>query len=465
MVDDRDTKSSALIVTTASSFLTPLALATVPVALPSIGSFFKIDVMLLGWIATSYILSAAIFLVPLGKIADMYGRKKIFLIGTLIFTLTSFFLGISNGPYMLIVFRIFQGIGGAMIFGTAIAILSSVFPPGERGKALGINVAGVYLGLSIGPFLGGVLTQNLGWRSVFLLNCPLGIFIAILTAIKLKGEWADAKNDSFDFLGSLIYSIMLLCIIYGFSNIRTDRGMILMITGILVMVTFVLWETKTKNPIIEMKLFITNKVFTMSNLAALLNYSATFAVGFILSFYLQYIKSLSPQSTGIVLVSQPIMQAILSPLAGKLSDRIEPRIVASTGMALTASGLFLLSFIQNDTNIMYIVISLIILGCGFALFASPNTNAIMSSVENRYYGVASSMLATMRLLGQLFSMGVAMLIFAIYMGHVEISHAHHVQLLQSTKTAFLVFGVLCIFGIFISLTRGNLRENSKKTIH
>jgi MFS family permease len=176
-----DTKRSALIVTTISSFLTPLALATVNVALPSIGRAFSIDVITLSWIATANILSAAIFLVPLGKIADMYGRKSIFLLGIVIFTFSSFLLGISINPNMLIIFRVIQGIGGAMIFGTGIAILSSVYPPGERGRVLGINVAAVYIGLATGPFLGGVLTQHLGWRSIFLVNCPAGVFIMILT--------------------------------------------------------------------------------------------------------------------------------------------------------------------------------------------------------------------------------------------------------------------------------------------
>lgn len=462
--DMKETKNSALIVTTTSSFLTPLALATVPVALPTIGKVFNIDVIVLSWIATAYILSASVFLVPFGKIADTYGRKKVFLIGTIIFTVSSFFLGISNGTIMLIVFRVIQGIGSAMIFGTSIAILSSVFPPGERGRVLGINVAGVYLGISVGPFLGGVLTEHVGWRSIFLFNCPMGLFILFLTVIKLKGEWADLRKEKFDLAGSIIYSIMLFCLMYGFSKLQSSAGKLLILIGIAGLVVFVLWEKRVKNPIIDMQLFISNKVFTMSNLAALLNYSATFAVSFLLSFYLQHIKNLSPQQTGLILVAQPIVQAIISPIAGKVSDKVEPRIVASFGMSVTALGLFSLSLIKGNTPIFYIIVSLIILGIGFAFFASPNTNAIMSSVENRYYGIASSMLATMRLLGQLFSMGVAMLTFALYMGHVELSYVEYGKLLDSIKTAFIVFGLFCLCGIFFSLARGNLRENSKKTI-
>jgi len=452
------TKRSALIVTTTSSFLTPLALSTVNIALPSIGRFFSLDVMTLSWIATAYLLSAAIFLVPFGKIADIYGRKKIFVLGTAIFTASSFILGISNGPVILIIFRVFQGIGGAMIFGTGIAILSSVFPLGERGKVLGINVAAVYVGLSVGPFLGGILTQQIGWRSIFLFNCPLGIFIIILTLKRLKGDWSEGRKDSFDIIGSLIYSIMLLFLMYGFSKLPSVKGIWLIIIGIAGLSGFAWWETKVKHPIIDMSLFMTNRVFTLSNLAALLNYSATFAVGFLLSLYLQYIKKLSPQTAGLILVSQPFVQAILSPLAGRASDRIEPRIVASLGMAWTAIGLILLAFLTDTTGILYTVITLIIIGTGFALFASPNTNAIMSSVESRFYGVASSMLATMRILGQLFSMGVAMLIFAIYMGEFEASASQHIHLMRSIKTAFIIFGLLCIFGVYISLTRGDLRK-------
>ncbi|MCX8110780.1 MAG: MFS transporter [Syntrophorhabdaceae bacterium] len=453
-----ETRRSALIVTTITSFLTPLALATVNVALPSIGRAFSIDVMTLSWIATAYILSAAIFLVPLGRVADIYGRKKIFLLGIIIFTVASFLLGVSISPRMLIIFRVLQGIGGAMIFGTGIAILSSVYPPGERGRVLGINVAAVYIGLAAGPFLGGVLTQQLGWRSIFLFNCPAGVFIIILTIKRLKADWAEARGESFDIVGSIIYSIMLLSIMYGFSRLPSFMGTILILGGILGIPAFVLWEKRTKNPIIEISLFMTNRIFTLSNLAALLNYSATFAVGFLLSFYLQLIKGLKPQEAGIILVSQPVVQAILSPLAGRSSDRIEPRIVASTGMAITASGLYLLAFLTKTSGLAYTIACLIILGAGFALFASPNTNAIMSSVENRYYGVASSMLATMRLLGQLFSMGVAMLIFALYMGDVKVMPAHYTSLMASIKTAFIVFGILCTGGVFISLTRGDLRK-------
>lgn len=452
-----EVEKSALIAVTLSSFLTPFAVSSVNVALPTIGREFAMDAISLNWVATAYLLSSAIFLVPFGRLADIQGRKKLFIYGTFIFTITSLLLAISNSGAMLIFLRAIQGIGGAMIFGTGVAILTSVFPVGERGKVLGINVAAVYIGLSTGPFLGGFLTQQLGWRSIFYLNIPLGCLIIAFCALKLKGEWSEAKGEKFDLAGSLIYCFMLLSIMYGFSLLPAISGAWLILIGALGMLVFIQWELKVKNPVLNLNLFKENTVFAFSNLAALINYSATFAVGFLLSLYLQYIKGLNPQEAGVVLVSQPAVQAIFSPLAGRLSDKIEPRIVASSGMALTAAGLFLFTFLSEETALEFIIASLILLGFGFALFSSPNTNAVMSAVDKRFYGIASATLGTMRLTGQMLSMGIAMLIFAIYIGRVEINPTIYPHLLRSTQIAFGIFAALCFAGIFASLARGKLR--------
>lgn len=407
--------------------------------------------------ATSYLLAAAMFLVPLGKIADMHGRKRIFTYGISIYTLSSFLSAISTSATLLICFRIMQGIGGAMIFGTGVAILTSVFPVGERGKALGINAAAVYLGLSLGPILGGFLTQNFGWRSVFLANVVLGLIIMAFIFWKLEGEWAEAKGEKFDFIGSIIYGLALIAIMYGFSLLPAVSGGWLILAGVLGVLAFVGWEIRVESPILNMGLFRNNTVFAFSNLAALINYSATSAVGFLLSLYLQYIKGLGPQNAGLILISQPIVMAVLSPLAGRLSDRIESRIIASTGMAMTVVGLVLLIFLDETTALGFIIASLVFLGLGFALFSSPNTNAVMSSVEKRSYGVASATLGTMRLIGQMLSMGIAMLIFAIYVGKVQITPEYYSLFLVSIRRALIIFAALCFGGIFASLARGNVR--------
>jgi EmrB/QacA subfamily drug resistance transporter len=457
-------KNVALIVATLSSFLTPFMGSSVNIALPSIGGEFQLNAVILSWVATAYLLAAAMFLVPFGRIADIYGRKKIFTGGVIIYTLSSLLAAISTSAAMLISFRVLQGIGGAMIFGTGVAILTSVFPPGDRGRALGINAAAVYIGLSLGPPAGGFLTEHFGWRSVFLTNVFLGLIIIIAIIWGLKGEWRGAKGEKVDFTGAIIYSLALVAVMYGFSLLPAMIGGVLIITGVLGILGFIRWEMRVESPLLNISLFRNNSVFTFSNLAALINYSATSATGFLLSLYLQYVKGVGPEHAGLILVSQPVVMAVLSPLAGRLSDRVEPRLLASIGMALTTLGLVLLAFLNQDTGFGFILTSLIILGSGFGLFSSPNTNAVMSSVEKKFYGVASGTLSTMRLIGQMLSLGIAMLLFALYLGQVQITPEYYPLFVKSIRTAFIIFAVLCFGGIFASLARGKVRGNEKGTV-
>ena len=450
-------KKVVLLITTLSSFLAPFMGSSVFIGLPSIGEEFNMDVVLLSWVPLAYLLAAAIFLVPFGRIADIYGRKRIFKYGITIDIIASILLAFSFSEMELILLRVVQGIGAAMIFGTSVAILTSVYPPQERGKALGITVAGVYSGLSLGPVVGGFLTQYFGWRSIFLSYVPLELIIIVLTLWKLEGEWADAKGEKLDVTGSAIYGFSLAALMYGFSSLTETYGALLITVSIIGLAAFVRWELIVKNPVLDMHLFRNNTVFSLSTLAALINYSATFAVAFFLTIYLQDVRGLSPQNASLVFVSQPIMMTIFSPVAGWLSDRVEPRVVASIGMAFTTLGLLLFSFLNEGTALEYVVASLIIIGFGFALFSSPNTNAVMSSVEKRFYGVASATLGTMRLTGQMLSTGIATLILAIYVGKVRIAPENYFLYMRSEKAAFTVFAILCFIGIFASFARGRIR--------
>ena len=456
-MNDKTTKLSALIIASISSFLTPFMISSVNIALPAIGKEFKTDAVLLSWVATSYLLAAAVALVPLGKLADIFGRKKMFLGGQIIVTITYLLAAMSVSAPMLIVVRIFQGVGGAMVYATSIAILTSVYPPQERGKVLGIAVAAVYIGLSCGPFFGGWLTQHFTWRSIFIVNFPLGLFIIWLVVWKLKGEWTGAQGDKFDLSGSVIYGLAIVAIMYGITIIPAPASIGVILAGILALAGFVKWETRVRYPVFEVSLFMENRTFAYSCLAALINYSATFAVAFLLSLYLQYIKGLTPQGAGVVLIAQPIVMAVFSPLAGKLSDRIEPRLIASLGMALTTLGLILLALINQRTTLLFVISSLMVLGFGFALFSSPNMNAIMSAVDKKYYGIASGSVGTMRLLGQMLSMGIATLVIALYIGRVRITPDLYPLLISSIKVAFTISACLCAAGIFFSLYRGDLR--------
>lgn len=421
------------------------------------GKELALDTVSLGWVTTSYLLASAIFLVPFGRVADIYGRKRVFILGVFIYTVASFLLTMSASPVMVIALRIPQGIGAAMIFGTGVAILTSVFPVEERGKALGINSASVYLGLSLGPFLGGILTQQLGWRSIFLVNVPLGLIIIPIASSGLRGEWAEARGERLDLLGSLVYSLTLTTLMYGLYLLPASSGVWLVLIGEVGVLVFFNVEARSQSPILNVNLFKGNTAFTFSNLAALINYSATYAVSFLLSLYLQSIKGLNPQNAGLVLVSQPFVQAAFSPVAGRLSDRMEPRVIASIGIALTSAALFALAVLMQATSVELIIACLVLLGIGLALFASPNTNAVMSSVERQLYGVASATIGTMRLLGQMLSMGITMLILTAFMGRAQITPEYYPLFLQSTMIIFMTFAALCFIGIFASLARGKVQ--------
>jgi len=456
-MNDPVIKRFALIIATLASFLTPFMVSSINIALPAIGQEFQMNAVLMGWVPTSYILAAAVFLVPFGRLADIHGRKRVFAWGMWIFTASSLLCAFSSSSAVLITLRAIQGFGSAMIFGTGMAILTSVYPAAERGRVLGINVAAVYLGLSLGPVLGGFLTHQFGWRSIFLVNVPIGLFVIYFVAAKLKMEWAEARGEQFDVVGSLIYGITLVMAMYGLSRLPAQSGVLLVAAALIGTVLFVVWEMRTNSPLLNMDLFFHNAAFAFSNLAALINYSATFALTFLMSLYLQYIKGFTPQHAGLVMIAQPVVMALFSPLAGRLSDKIEPRIVASLGMGFTAVGLFLFTFLDQDTHLGLIVAGLLVLGFGFALFSSPNTNAVMSSIEKRFYGVGSATLGTMRLTGQMLSMGIAMLIFSILIGNERITPEYYPLFLKSVRTAFLIFSALCCAGIFASLARGKVR--------
>jgi len=456
-VDYAANKRPALVITTLASFLTPFGISSVNIALPSIGKDFSMDAILLSWVTMVYLLTSAMFFVPFGKIADIYGRKKIFTYGILIFTLASAGSAISNSAVMLICFRILQGFGASAIYPIGAAILTSTFPARELGKVLGINGAAVYLGFSSGPFFGGLLTHHLGWRSIFLVNVLVGFIAILFIFLKLKGEWREAKEEKFDAAGSVLFSIILLFVLYGFSQLSTMLGVGLVLAGCLGIWLFVRWETKVRSPVLEIKLFRSSRVFAFSNLATIIHASASSAIPFLLSLYLQYVRKMNPENAGLILIAQPVVQVLCSPFSGKLSDRIEPRIVASIGLVLTGLGIFLLIVLNEKTTLAFIVGDLVLLGFGSALFAVPNANAVMSSVESRSYGVASGLLSTMRITGMAFSMGIALLIFTIYLGKVEITPETYAVFLRCTKLAFTLFAILCFGGTFASLARGNIR--------
>jgi len=446
-----------LLITTTSSFLAPFMSSSLNIALPRIGAEFQLNAVVLGWVATAYLLSAAVFLVPFGRLGDIYGRRRIFSSGVILFAAASLLSALSVSGPMLIAARVLQGWGGSMIFGTGTAMLTSAYPPGERGAALGINTAAVYSGLSLGPVLGGVLTQSLGWRSLFLLNAGLGVFLAAAVLLLIKREWREARGEPFDTAGSTLFGLTLITLMYGFSRLPSAVGFALIAVGAALGALFLRVEDRSAHPVLNLGLFRENRLFAFSNLAAFINYSATAASGFLLSLYLQYVKGLSPRAAGLVLVAQPVIMAAASPVTGRLSDRIEPRLLASGGMALSSAGLLTLAFLRQDSPLAVVVGCLVLLGLGFGLFSSPNTNAVMSSVDKRALGVASATLGTMRLTGQMFSMGVSLLVIALFLGRVKITPERLPDFMRGLRAAYVIFAVLCAAGVFASTARGRRR--------
>lgn len=450
---ESENKNILLGVVMVTSFINPFMGAAINIALPHIAKELNMGTLGMSWVGMSFLLSSAVFLVPMGKIADIKGRKRIFLYGNIIVTLASAICALAQSPAILLTGRVVQGIGASMMFGTGMALVTSAFPPQKRGKAIGLVVSAVYLGLSAAPVLGGLLTQYWGWRSLFYITIPIGALVVILTATLLKNDWADARQDPFDWRGSLVYILSMSVLMIGFTKLPNPLAILASIFGLAGIIGFVRLEMKTASPVINIQLFRHNRIFAFSNLAALINYAATFAISFLLSLYLQYIKGLSPRDTGLLLITQPIVMTIFASISGRLSDRYNPNRLSSMGMSIIVLGLMLLVAVDAETSGGYIMAVLVVLGMGFGLFSSPNTNAIMSSVQKQELGIASATVSTMRLTGQMFSMGLATMILQIYLGSTKSIIEQPDNFIRSFRTAFILFALLCMAGVFAALAR------------
>jgi MFS family permease len=397
---------------------------------------------------------------PIGRWADIYGIFKTYKTGMIIFTIASLMCGIVKTGFWFIVFRFIQGFGSAFSNATSSAILVSSFPQQYRGRILGISVSSVYLGLATGPFFGGIITQYLGWRALFYLSTILGIFVTILAFLVLKDEKESytKKSEQFRYLESIVYMIGLILLIYGASKIPNSIGWALMLAGIIVLIIFINIEKKSQSPLLDIKLFSHNRLFAFSNMAALINYIATYSIVFLLSLYLQKIKGLNPRDAGSILIAQPIVMTIFSPITGRLSDKIQPHILASSGMMICTLGLLSLSFLTPAFPIFLIIIILLTIGFGFALFSSPNMNTIMSSVEKHQLGLASASAATMRILGQITSMTIVTIYFSILISNQSIQNASPAVFLSIVKNGFLTFAIICLIGVYFSFNRGKLHR-------
>ena len=447
-----------LLIVTATSFVTPFMGSALNIAIPTIGREFSSSATLLSWVATSYILATATCLLPAGRFADINGRSRVYKAGILLFSTATLLCSLADSIAWLIFMRVIQGIGASFIFSTGMAILAAAYPPESRGKALGYSTASTYVGLSAGPVLGGLISFHFGWRIIFGISAILGFVVFFIACRFLRKEESAAAGERFDTVGCGLYMSGLVASLYGFSFLMdglTPR--LILAIGLALLGAFFRYELRREHPLLEIHLFTDNVTFAFSNLAAMINYSATFAVGFLASLHLQVVMNLDARAAGWVMLSQPFLMALFSPFAGRLSDKVEPRIVASGGMALTTLGLLMFVFVTRDTTLPVIMAELALIGLGFAFFSSPNNNAIMGSVGKEKYGIAASSLATMRMSGQAVSMSIVALIMTVHGGRAAMGADSVDMVLASTQSALIVFTALSTAGIFFSLKRGRVR--------
>ncbi|MFY1643648.1 MFS transporter [Methanoculleus bourgensis] len=443
-----------LVLITIATFLNPFTGTAINLALPVIGTEFSADATMLAWVSSAYLLSSVIFLLPAGKLGDSRGKVTVFMAGIVVYTAGAILTIFTPTIGTLLAFRFLQGIGGAMLYANSVALITHLYPAGERGYAIGLNITAVYAALSLGPFLGGILTQFFGWRSIFVVTALIAAPV-LFSADKFPAFLNDRHREDFDIPGLVLSSALILCLFLGLAKATTPTGLALLAAALLLGVAFFRVERRHPSPLLPVSLLASNRVFASSNLAALINYSATYAVGFLLSLYLQYIRGYEPAAAGTLLLVQPVIQIFVAPVAGRLADRIRPGLIAAGGLALSAACLFGLAALSETTPVAAIIVILAVLGVGVGLFSSPNTTAVMGSVGKRYYGSASAMVAMMRSLGMMMSMGLVLVVFAVIMGSTVVTPAIFPEFLASMNLIFLVFAVLSVFGIFLSLKKNN----------
>ena len=444
-----ESKNLVLILCVILSFFTVFAFNAVMIAVPSIAAEFGMDNIVQNWVTIIFLLVVAALSVPAGQIAGKYGLKRVSVISIIAFIIISIINVLVTTTEQFLICRLLLGITIAFLNVTSMAMVVSAFEPQERGKAIGFNITGVYLGLSLSPLVAGVLDFNLGWRSIVLSSVPFMILI-LLMLYKVKDEWITFEGLPLDIKGSIVYMIGIVLFIYGFTRLNETSGIILTVIGLAVLVLFAYIETRSDYPVFDVR-FFKNSKFLSANFAALCAYLATFAVTTILNYHLQYIKGFDSQLAGIILIVPPLFQVVLAPIAGKRSDIVNPQILSAIGMGFGTVSLILFTFLDSGTSLVFLIIAMVCYGVGFGLFSSPNTNVIMGSVPPEATPVASASVSTVRVVGQTMSMGILTLVFAFVMGNVPMIPQYYPLLITSSQITCIICVILCIASVFASL--------------
>lgn len=460
-MDSKKTYIYVIIIAVLANFLAAYTSNTVVMALPQIAYELNLSNIMQNWIVTIYLITIAVLSVPLGKIASKKGFKRSFIFGSIIFFLGAIGTVLASDIPTLFFFRIFQAIGASFTFVCALSMIVSAVPPNKRGAAIGINIASGHIGISLAPVLGGFLTYNFGWRSIFIITFPISILIILFTIFKVKDEWTLGEDDKIDIIGGIVYALGITTFIYGFTTLNQLKGLIFTTIGIIILLLFIIFEIKSETPIFDISLY-KNKIFTLSNIAYLFSYIGVFAVTTIMNYHFQYIRSWNPDITGLILLATPLTQSIITPYSGRLSDRVNPQKLCSFGMFIVTISLIILVSVNGKTDLWIIVFALAMEGLGYGLFLSPNTNSIMSSIPRENTGMGSAAVTTIRMIGQTLSIGLLSLVFAIVMGNVLISPKVYPELAKSCQITLIIGVVLTIISLIASLI--SMKINNKNSL-
>ena len=440
------------------TFMSALDGSVVNTILPVLRDFFKSNVASVEWAVVIYLLVVSSLLLTFGRLGDLRGHKGMYVAGFLIFVGASAVCGLASTVTVLVAARTVQAIGAAMLFANSPAILTRSFPPQQRGQALGLQAMMTYLGLTVGPSLGGWLTQSVSWRAVFYINVPVGLLAFTLSLVFIPADKpAAAQTEHFDWPGAVLFAAGLGALLLGLNQGDawgwTSPAVLACGAAALILLgSFLRVEMRTPSPMLDLSLFKV-RVFSASTASAVLNYVCLYCVIFLMPFYLLQGRGLNPAQAGLLLTAQPIIMAIVAPISGSFSDRIGSRLLATVGMVVMAGGLFLLSSLKPDSANSAILVGLAVTGLGTGIFISPNTSALMGSAPRQRQGIASGILATARNVGMVLGVGLAGAILTGVMARTGSNNA----LFTAVHTGLLVGAGLAVAGAVISLIRGSVK--------
>lgn len=451
-------RAAGLYTITISQFALAFMLSAVAVAVPALGQEFGANAAQLGLVESGYIAAVAALLFPIARFSDMIGRRSTFGLGIATFTAMSFILPLATNMNQFIALRVLQGAGGAMMVSTGLAIIADIYPGAGRSKALGIATAGIYLGLSAGPWIGGIITTHFGWRGIFYVGatpCALGLLLSLKT---LSIKPVITRGIRFDWPGALLGGVGMIMLAMGGSHMNDPSGKFMMAGSILSLISFVFWEKRAKAPLLDMTMFSANRPFAYSSAVQFISYAATFGITFLISLYLQITQGMSASQAGLILLAQPIMQVIFSLLSGGWCERWPLQRIATLGMGTATIAMGGAIFLGSEASILLTITVLGLCGAGTAIFATANMSMIMGAVQQKHYGVAAAVVASMRTTGMAVSLVLISTVFAMIIGPVKLDANSAEAFITAMQISFAILTLLSVLGVFMCIRAATKRS-------